>query len=416
MLIRFILFTSALLLTTSSALAQENSSSPYSFLGIGTKAFRGTVENRSMGGLGMLGDSIHLNLKNPAAYSDLKLTTFTAGATTNSVELESASGSDNLDYLTLDYIAIGLPFNNLGVGFGVKPRSAVGYELEESTTTTVSRLNGRGGLNTVHFSVGFEPFKNFRLGGTINYNFGDIENKSLIFRDQIQFASRELNFVDINGLSYNVGALYKFNLNEKLTIDTSLRYETGSSLSVNSRRELATIQIGQNDTEIVVDEFDVEPRDSEIRLPEMLAFGAGIGEDKKWFVGLEYEHYQAGDFSSLSYNFGPEVAQIDAEVFRLGGYFIPRYNDPVSYFKQVVYRAGLRMEQTGLEYRGEGIDEFGISFGLGLPAGRVFTNTNLGVEYFERGTTNNNLIQEKFISVFLSFSFNDKWFIKSKYN
>jgi len=97
--------------------AQENSSSPYSFLGIGTKAFRGTVENRSMGGLGMLGDSIHLNLKNPAAYSDLKLTTFTAGATTNSVELESDSGSDNLDYFTLDYIAIGLPFNNLGVGF-----------------------------------------------------------------------------------------------------------------------------------------------------------------------------------------------------------------------------------------------------------------------------------------------------------
>jgi hypothetical protein len=74
------------------------------------------------------------------------------------------------------------------------------------------------------------------------------------------------------------------------------------------------------------------------------------------------------------------------------------------------------MEQTGLEYRGEDIDEFGISFGLGLPAGRVFTNANLGVEYFERGTTSNNLIQENFISVFLSFSFNDKWFIKSKYN
>jgi len=416
MLIKFILFTSALLLTIFSVVAQENSSSPYSFLGIGTKAFRGTVENRSMGGLGMLGDSIHLNLKNPAAYSDLKLTTFTAGATTNSVELESNSGSDNLDYFTLDYIAIGLPFNNLGVGFGIKPRSAVGYELEERTTTTISRLNGRGGINTVHFSVGFEPFKNFRLGGTINYNFGDIENKSLIFRDQIQFASREFNFIDINGLSYNLGALYRFNLNKKLTINTSLRYETGSSLSVSSRRELATIQIGQNDTEIVVDEFDINPRDSEIKLPEMLALGVGIGEDKKWFVGLEYEHYRAGDFSSLSYNFGPEVTQIDADVFRLGGYFIPRYNDPVNYFKRVVYRAGLRMEQTGLEYRGENIDEFGISFGLGLPAGRVFTNTNLGVEYFERGTTSNNLIQEKFISVFLSFSFNDKWFIKSKYN
>jgi len=46
----------------------------------------------------------------------------------------------------------------------------------------------------------------------------------------------------------------------------------------------------------------------------------------------------------------------------------------------------------------------------------VFTNANIGVEYFERGTTDNGLIQENFISVFMSFSFNDKWFIKSKYN
>jgi hypothetical protein len=110
------------------------------------------------------------------------------------------------------------------------------------------------------------------------------------------------------------------------------------------------------------------------------------------------------------------VVQKESNTFKLGGYFIPRYNDPVSYFKRIVYRAGIRYEESGLEYQGEDINEFGISFGLGLPAGRVFTNANLGVEYFERGTTSNNLIQENFISVFLSFSFNDKWFIKSKYN
>jgi len=416
MFTRFILISSVLLLMTSEAISQEGSSSPYSFLGIGTKAFRGTVENRSMGGLATLGDSIHLNLRNPAAYSDLKLTAFTAGISANSIELESNTASQKIDYVTFDYLGVGLPFNNLGVGFGIKPVSAVGYKLEEISDTQISRFEGRGGLNSVYFSAGFELFKKFRLGATVNYNFGDIENKGLIFREQIQFASRELNFIDINGLSYDIGALYNFKLNEKLTINTSLRYETGSSLNVNNRRKLATIQLDQDQTEFVVDQFDVEPIDAKIKLPEMIAFGAGIGEDKKWFAGLEYEQYQAGDFSSLSYNFGPEVVQTNANIFRLGGYFIPRYNDPVSYFKRVVYRAGLRMEQSGLEYQGEGIEEFGISFGLGLPAGRVFTNANLGVEYFERGTTDNNLIQENFISVFLSFSFNDKWFIKSKYN
>lgn len=416
MFTRFILFFSILLFAASSVSAQEGSSSPYSFLGIGTKAFRGTVENRSMGGLGMFSDSIHLNLRNPAAYADLEYTAFTAAATINSVELKTNSASDNIDYLTFDYLAIGLPFNNFGVGFGLKPRSAVGYQLEESSDTRISQFSGRGGLNTVYFSAGFEPIKNFRLGATANYNFGDLENRAIIFRDQVQFASRERNFTDIRGFSFDVGAFYDIKLSNKLTLKTSGRYETGSALNVNVRREFATIQIGQNQSEAVVNQIDAETSGLKIDLPELYAVGLGLGENRKWFVGLEYETYTASDFSSIGFNFGPDVVQKEGRSLKLGGFYIPRYNDPVSYAKRVVYRAGIRYEETGLEYQGQDINEFGISFGLGLPAGRVFTNANLGVEYFERGTTSNNLVQENFISVFLSFSFNDKWFIKSKYN
>ncbi|NEV94411.1 lipid outer membrane transport protein FadL-like protein [Psychroflexus sp. YR1-1] len=416
MFTRFILLFSMLLFAAPSGIAQEGSSSPYSFLGIGTKAFRGTVENRSMGGLGMFSDSIHLNLKNPAAYSDLSLTAFTAGATANSVELKTTVNSDNINYFTFDYLAVGLPFNNLGVGFGLKPRSAVGYELQEITPERISRFEGRGGLNTVYFSAGFEPLKNLRLGATANYHFGDIENKTVIFRDRVQYPSRELNFSYINGFSFEAGGLYDVKLSNSLTLKASGRYETGSSLNVNRRRELATIQIGRDDSEIVVNEIEQNPADTEIDLPEMYAFGLGLGQDRKWFVGLEYENYTAGDFSSLNFNFGTEVIQKEASALRLGGFYIPRYNDPVSYFKRIVFRAGIRYEETGLEYKGEDINEFGMSFGMGLPAGRLFTNANLGVEYFERGTISNALIQENFISVFLSFSFNDKWFIKSKYN
>ena len=48
---------------------QEGTASPYSFYGIGSLKFRGTVENRSMGGLSIYTDSIHINLQNPAGYA-----------------------------------------------------------------------------------------------------------------------------------------------------------------------------------------------------------------------------------------------------------------------------------------------------------------------------------------------------------
>jgi hypothetical protein len=65
----------------------------------------------------------------------------------------------------------------------------------------------------------------------------------------------------------------------------------------------------------------------------------------------------------------------------------------------------------------EHITEFGISFGMGLPIGSRsgFSNANIGLEYGQRGTTNNGLIQESFFSLSIGLSLNDKWFTPRKY-
>ena len=54
---------------TCNSFAQQGTSSPYSFYGLGSLKFKGTVENQSMGGLSVYSDSIHLNLRNPASYA-----------------------------------------------------------------------------------------------------------------------------------------------------------------------------------------------------------------------------------------------------------------------------------------------------------------------------------------------------------
>ena len=80
-------------LISLNAIAQEGTASPYSFYGIGELKFRGTVENKSMGGLSVYSDSIHLNLLNPASLGKLKLTTFTIGGNQKFTDLKSPNGS-----------------------------------------------------------------------------------------------------------------------------------------------------------------------------------------------------------------------------------------------------------------------------------------------------------------------------------
>ena len=79
---------------------QEGTASPYSFYGIGSLKFKGTVENRSMGGLSIYTDSIHINLRNPAGYAGKNLemlngesrpVKFTVGGSYSDVELKSNS-------------------------------------------------------------------------------------------------------------------------------------------------------------------------------------------------------------------------------------------------------------------------------------------------------------------------------------
>ena len=69
-------------------------------------------------------------------------------------------------------------------------------------------------------------------------------------------------------------------------------------------------------------------------------------------------------------------------------------------------------KETGLDLRGETINEYGISFGVGLPIGRLFSNVNIGFELGSKGTTSQGLVKENFFNTFISLSLNDRWFEK----
>ena len=101
--------------------------------------------------------------------------------------------------------------------------------------------------------------------------------------------------------------------------------------------------------------------------------------------------------------------------FSFGGFYIPKYDSFTNFFSRLVYRAGLRVEDTGLQIDNQSIKEVGFNFGFGIPF-QGFSSVNLGFEVGKRGTTNAGLIQENFFSVRLGMSLSDLWFVKNKYN
>jgi hypothetical protein len=422
---------------SSLSFAQQGSSSPYSFYGIGSLKFKGTVENQSMGGLSVYSDSIHINLRNPASYAGKNLKSFnnesrpikyTVGGSHTNLKLNSSSQTDETNTSSIDYLAISIPLGKFGAGFGLLPFSSVGYKLQSSGNDDVIdyRYRGEGGLNKVFLGVGYQLSDDFRIGVDASFNFGSITNTNIAFGyndkgEILQYQSREVNRSDLSGLTYNFGGIYTKLIKPNLELTASATYTLKSELNSKNQREFSTILIDPTtQQEFVVNSAEVNLSDSnldttELTLPSKMAFGLGVGAPRKWFAGIEYTFLKSSQFSNRLLTI-QNASYEDASTLALGGLYVPKYDSFNKYWQRIVYRAGVRLEDTGLRINNEDIKEFGISFGVGLPVGRIFSNANLGFEIGKRGTKSANLVEENFIKFQLSLSLNDRWFEKRKFN
>lgn len=405
---------------TLISFAQQGTSSPYSFYGIGDVKFKGTAENRAMGGLTIYSDSIHLNFQNPASYSNLKLTTFSLGGTYLTTDLSTNKQSEKARRTAVDYLAVGLPLGKFGVGFGLMPYSSVGYNIQSNIAATASnpqeikQYSGTGGINKVFFGVGYALTKKLSVGIDYSYNFGKIQTYSFRFIEGIQYGTREKNLSDITGGTLTAGLNFNTPINKKLNGFASVTYSPDSKLSSLNSRNIATIQYSTSGAEILVEPLDVDVDNTNLTIPSKLAVGFGLGQNKKWMLGTEIT-FQKSSGMGNRFNDINNVNYENSTRFALGGFYIPNYNTFSKYYEKIIYRGGLRYENTGLIINNTSVKDYAVTAGIGLPLIGVFSNINVGLEYGQRGTTSANLVQENYTNISIGFSLNDKWFQKRRF-
>ena len=409
-----------IILNTLTMYSQTGSLSPYSFYGVGVNTFKGSMDNRSMGGLNVYSDSIHLNLTNPAAYSELKLVNYSIGLNYNNYNFKTDATNESATSANINYLAVGIPTKHLNFGFGIIPQTSVGYFLKSIDETVVpeqvDRYEGEGGVNTAFLTFGFKLFKRIGVGFTANYEFGNLKHVHSRFLKDIELSTRLENNSSLSGVNFVYSTLIREKISKNLILHATYIFKPESKLSSNNTQILATMppsgSYGGDFEQIDLSALNLDK--TEIIIPKSHSFGIGIGEDTKWFIGADYSKTDGGGLENKLFTL-KNVEFKEASKIAFGGFWIPKYDSFTSYFSRIVYRAGIRIEETGLHIQNQAINEFGINFGFGLPF-QGFSNINLGFEVGRRGTKNAGLIQEDFFSIRLGLSLNDRWFVKNKYN
>ena len=405
-----------------NSFGQQGTASPYSYYGIGELKFRGTVENKSMQSVSIYADSIHLNLQNPAALSKLRLTTFSVGGNQGFTGFKSDNADASGATSSIDYIAVGFPVGKkAGVAFGVLPYTSVGYKTgfidPFAAATGDTRFEGSGGLNRVFLSGGYSITDELSFGVDANFNFGKIENVGYL-KTGVTYDTKETNVSEITGMAVSFGLNYIKPLSGKKELFAGLTYRPSTQLISRNTRETATIRWVNVERHLVHTTITQDLgalKESRFKLPSQFTAGVGLSEPKKWFIGADFKMLATSELTNRTFSV-PNVKFENSSQMSVGGFYIPRYNSLTNFWSRVVYRGGLRYGNTGLVVNNEKITEFGMSFGVGLPIARRFSNINIGLEYGMRGKTTAGLVKENIFNISLGFSFNEKWFVKRKIN
>lgn len=405
--------------------SQKNNTSAYSFFGIGDKNSSSTVEQLSMGGVGVaFGEFYRVNLSNPASNASLLFTNYSLALENKNISAEDSNDKQSAATTFLSYLAMGIPIGEKGgFSFGLLPNTSVGYSLlsnvydNDDSVIEATFYDGEGGTNKVFLGFAYTPIKGLSIGLQGNYIFGKIENSIINQIKDMSLATKYQTVSKIKGVSLNVGFQYKTKMNDKLNLHLGGNFELENEIESNGKEYLYSISFATfespRDTILNAESTGI------IKSPLKTTVGVGIGKDNKWFAGADYSFQKALELQGSVFNSYSKIIYDSYSKVSFGGFYIPKFNSITSYWQRVTYRAGIKFEKTGLLVDASGnrndftaIDDFGISFGLGLPVNNQLSSLNVGFEFGKRGKAIKGLVQENYINFRLSLSLSDKWFKK----
>ena len=415
----------ALFLTGFVATAQVSISSPYSIFGIGNLFGVSSQMNMALGGASTAFSSpYYINPANPASYMAFDTNSFVFDAAFNlrTGTLTTTDQSEKTRFGTLSNLYFGVPITKWWrTSLGIMPYSNVGFNMQGNQVVPnvgkmVTAYKGSGGLNKAYFGSAFSPVKNLSVGVNMAYIFGNIvKQRATTFPDSGTFANTMVkSTARLNKINFDMGLIYRKNLKEGRFYQVGLTFTPKQLLDGDAEKitysyayDYATNLEHPKDTV----SYEVS-NNGVVTLPTAMGAGIMFGSTNRWFITTDVNYQKWSEFRYLGNNPGLK----DNFRVSIGGQFRPSPVDIGKYYERINYRAGFRFEQSYLEIQNTRINDFGVSFGVGLPMKKSRSTINIAVEMGTQGTTNNGLIKENYVRFTIGSALQERWFLKRRFN
>lgn len=426
--------------TLAAGQSSLNSYSPYSLYGLGDMSTLGNGNLRAMGGAGTAFRGTHLtpfntslNYLNPASYSSMPRQSFllNVGVEGQSYYLKQGGIKSSYSSINVRDIGVMLPLaKGVGFAFTVTPFSSVGYRFEDKLYD--QELQGTVGSITKYYEgdgdvTQFKAGVGVQIGSRMSVGVEAIYLKGLIDRIQEVYFSNEFGQAgftntyssmseDISKFTFMAGLQYNVISTSKKVLTLGATYRMG--IKLNPRME-HYVPSTSNDP----DPTYLSRSTGNLELPDEFSIGFYY-HTSKLSVGADYTFANWGDrnknLSDVNVDGDLTMKYTNTSGFRAGVQYTPNRIAVRSFFKRLTYRAGVRYQQSYMEFGGKRIDDKAVTLGVGMPVSYMSRSAfDFGVEYGQRGTTSRNLIKVNYLKFSVGFSFmgdSDFWFVKKKYD
>ena len=441
--------------------AQNNS--PYSFYGIGE---RGSLGNPVFSGLGNNSVSFIqptiFNSANPASYSFLRkqYPIFSLGVSSR-LSTYSANGSSEFKgYSGISELGFGLSFAKyFGLGFGLTPFTRKGYSFSQVQAFQSDSLRydyiGSGSTNKAY--LGFsakildltivdksdqtrDPITiDWAVGSNLGFVFGRLNNerRSYLVSSTSSAGGIDYKSINIKSAHFEFGTAFKLQLRDKSKLVLAGTFEPKQNLKGTYSEQLffSVSDVSNPNTYSLIN--DKGTLASSITIAPSYTVGANYarifestlknGRIRSSELTL-YLSYSNTNWTKYSARYGDSTSNYNfksSSGFNVGFQYTPEtiFEQAAipNFFSRLSYRIGYYQNTLPYSYNNIQLNEFGTTFGLGIPIlidKRLESSIQLGLTYGQRGTKEPGSLNETFYGINIGFmiapSNADRWFTKQR--
>lgn len=343
-------------------------------------------------------DSLELNVKNFASWTNISRTTFTINAAYDAIFGENRIQKSFIESANFQgaHLAIPLIKNELIFGAGFQPFTSIEHRVLNNFTNVYDISENTyisGGLSKADFVMAYKFNEQLSLALGYEYTFGKLDHKVISTISTLVQTKVKYNFQNqLNGSGYIVSIFSNPfpKLNAGLMIKPSIKNTLTRS--------------GDTPSEILNQEVNYE-----VSLPTELNFGLEYNMSDMYNVGCDFV------FQDWKKGFKIDNKNVqDYNTYYHLGFGVERKGSRrrfIKYLEQIDYRLGFFYSQLAYLNNHTAVNEIGLSGGFSLPIQRFTSKLDIAGYISKRGDLSKNRLQETIVGIRFSISATETWFV-----